>query len=82
MERCIRTGYHWGGHSFLDNEERIVLEMMGKWNSCRTFQDILQVNVRGVSVFYYNATLATWFYGIDVVRFINTPHAGRCLEII
>lgn len=66
----------------MDDEEEIVLEMMGKWDSCRTLHEILRVQVRGVSVFYYHATLAPWFHGIDLVRFVNIPHSGRCLDII
>ena len=81
MLQCIRTGYHWGGRRFIDNEEQFVLEMMGKWDSCPSYREIWGIEVEGVSVFYYNATLTPWFYGIDLVRFVNPPYAGRRLEI-
>lgn len=82
MRQCIRRNNCWRGRSFIDDEQAVVLEMMEKWDSCRTFQDILRVKVGKVSVFYYHATLAPWFHGIDLVRFVNIPHSGRCLEII
>lgn len=36
----------------------------------------------GVTVFYYTSTLATWFFGLNLVRFEHTTGGGQSLEII
>jgi len=82
MGQCIRTGHHWRHIRLIADEENVVLEMMRKWDSCHCFLEMLCVVVGNVSVFYYNATLANWAFGLHLVRFENKPRAGRCLEII
>jgi hypothetical protein len=82
MRQCIRTGYHWRLRPFINNEEHFVGEMMGSWDRCRSFLDICRIKVGGVSMFYYQATLVTWFYGLDLVRFENKSYGGRRLEIV
>ena len=81
MKQCIQSGYRWSICVSINNEEEFLDEMSKNWDHCQSFLDICRVKVRGLSVFYYQATLATWFYGLDLVSFENKGYTGRCLEI-
>lgn len=37
-----------------------------------SIRDIWTLVAGGVTVFHYNVTLATWFFGLNLVRFDNT----------
>lgn len=82
MIRSVSTSRHWGMSSIFPSEEDVIRELMEKWDSCRSFPDLWRVSAGGVSVFYYNSSLVTWFYGLNLVRFRNTQYAGKILEII
>lgn len=82
MHHCIETGYNWPGLKTIVGEEEIVYHFMDNADKCNSFNDIWSVTDGKVSVFHYTATLATWFFGLNLVRFEYTPNGGRSLEII
>lgn len=82
LHQCIRKGYHWRRSAIIVGEEEIISRMMEISDQRSSFNDIWTVTVEDVSVFYYNTTLATWFFGLNLVRFEHKPKRGRSLEII
>jgi hypothetical protein len=46
-----------------------------------SFSEIWNVKFGDVSLFYYNATLVTWFQGLDLVMFEYPSRGGRRLRI-
>lgn len=82
LSHCIRSGYHWRRRAFIPGEEEIIEKLMEKSHSLDSFANLWAVAADGVSLFYYNATLATWFYGLNLVRFRCTTDSGRYMEII
>jgi hypothetical protein len=60
--------------------EGIIEEFLQKAGTVNSFSDIWTVEAKGVSLFYYNATLAPWFFGLNLVKFDNKRF--RTLEII
>lgn len=66
----------------INYEEQIVSEMMKVSDQRISFDDIWKISVDDVSLFQYNSTLATWFFGLNLVRFEHRSKRGRCLEII
>lgn len=82
LQQCIRNSPDWPGSTLIQNEEHIVWEMINASDDLISFDDIWKVAVDNVSVFQYNNTLATWFFGLNLVRFEYTSKRGRSLEII
>jgi hypothetical protein len=65
----------------MEREEEIVSEMMEVSHQRDSIDNIWALIVDHVSVFQYNSTLATWFLGLNLVRFEYEPGRGRSLEI-
>ena len=65
----------------MEHEEEIVSQMMDISHQRFSFDDIWGISVDNVSLFQYNSTLATWFFGLMLVRFEHKPDRGRSLEI-
>jgi len=83
MLTCVRTNSgHWRKTAFIENEEEVVGLMMRKWDSCKSLSEMLRVRVGKVSVFDYQATLATWFFGLHLVYVKTKPNGARYLEIL
>ena len=82
LQRHILSGYHWHNYQIIQNEDKVVNELMRKADHRASVEDIWRLDVGGVSLFHYNATLATWFFGLNLVRFEHTPNGGRNLVII
>jgi hypothetical protein len=73
------SGHHWNNYDIIHGEEEVTGELMRNSHHCTSFNDIWTVAVGEVSLFYYNATLVTWFFGLNLVRFVHK--GGRSLEI-
>lgn len=82
LQQCIRNSPDWPCSTLIHNEEHIVSEIMNASDDLISFDDIWKVTVDNVSVFQYSNTLATWFYGLNLVRFEYRSKRGRSLEII
>jgi hypothetical protein len=82
LHQCIRSGNNWRKPSPIEGEEEILWEMMEVSDRRNSFNEIWTLTARDVSVFYYNLTLATWFFGLNLVRFEFKERCGRSLEII
>ena len=79
--KCIRRGVHAPHCATIVGEEEIFHRLIQEASRCK-FDDFWRIKVGDVSLFYYNATLLTWFSGLNLVRFEYTPRAGRRLCII
>jgi hypothetical protein len=53
----------------MEHEEEVISAMMETSHERISISDIWAVIVFNISVFQYNNTLATWFFGFNVVRF-------------
>lgn len=82
LEQSIRNGTNWAGSMAVENEEQVVLRMLELSDQRNSFEDIWKVRVGNVSVFQYHSTLATWHFGLNLVRFEQSASRGRTLEII
>ena len=79
--RCIRDGYRTTGSIVIEREDKIAFELMEISHRRNSFDDIWAVAVENISLFQYNSTLVTWFFGLNMVRFEQRPERGRSLEI-
>jgi hypothetical protein len=65
----------------MEREEEIVFQMLDISHQRISFDNIWDIRVDNISLFQYNGTLATWFFGLMLVRFEHKPDRGRSLEI-
>jgi hypothetical protein len=79
MNQYISSGIHWRRCALITNEKEIVRNLMENPASQHSFTVPWTATAGDVSLFYYNATLATWFFGLNLVRFAN---GSRNLKII
>jgi hypothetical protein len=82
LHQCIHRGYHWRNYSLIPDEEEFIEELMKQSDRCISFNDIWTLTVLNISLFYYNTTLAPWFFALNFVKFQYTPNGGRRLRII
>jgi hypothetical protein len=82
FHECILTGHHWHTSAIFNDEEVLVNEFFQKADGCTSVHDIWTLEAANISLFYYTNTLATWFLGLNLVRFEYKPNVGRSLEII
>jgi len=82
FHECILTGHHWHSFAILNDEDIVVNEFFRKADSCTSVHDIWKLEAENISLFYYTNTLATWFLGLNLVRFEYKLNIGRSLEVI
>ena len=78
LQECVSTDQNLQMDSFIVAEGDVLVEFMEKAGKTRSFNDLWTVKAKGMSIFSYNATLATWFFGLNLVKFDDQ----RVLQII
>jgi hypothetical protein len=81
LVQCIRSGYNAPGSTTIELEEEIVFELMEIAHQRHSLNDIWAVTAYNISLFQYNTTLATCFFGLNLVRFEHRLGRGRSLQI-
>jgi len=82
LHHCIRAARQLSPCEVIEDEENVVWEIMEQSDRRSSIRDIWTLVAGGVTVFHYNVTLATWFFGLNLVRFETTPRGGRSLQIV
>jgi len=82
LQQCILSGIHWHHIQIIQDEAELISEMLRKADRCTSIRDIWGIAVGEVSLFSYTATLPTWFFDLNLVRFQHTPTGGKKLVII
>jgi len=82
LQRFILEDIHWHCYQIIQDEMNVVREIMRKANDRTSIRDVWGIAVGEISLFYYTATLATWFFDLNLVRFEHTEHGGKRLMII
>jgi hypothetical protein len=82
LRRCIQGGSHRPHCENVVGEEQVIWTLMDEADSRSSNDDIWKIAAGDLSVFYYNATLATWFFGLNLVWFNHTPNGGHRLDIL
>jgi len=82
LQQCILSGIHWHNIQIIQDEAELISEMLRKADHCTSIRNILGIAVGEVSLFSYSATLATWFFDLNLVRFEHTLSGGKKLVII
>lgn len=82
LQRCILEDIHWHGYEIVQDEAGVVSEILRKADHRTSIREVWGVTVGDISLFYYTATLATWFLDLNLVRFEHTPTLGKTLMII
>lgn len=80
LHECVLSKQHWHTFQIIDEEEHIINEFMRDADSRTSIHDLWKITAGDVSLFYYNDTLATWYFGLNLVVFEHTPN-GRTLAI-
>ena len=66
----------------IENEEQVVLAMMCHCDELTSLADLWKTRIGDVSIFQYHSTLATLFFGLNLVRFEFNSSGQRTLEVI
>lgn len=80
LGKCDLTGHRWNTVPVLDDHKEVLGGFLSKADKCTSVKEIWGLEAGNVSLFYYTNTLATWFFGLNLVRF-EERHFGRSLEI-
>ena len=81
LHDCISRDHHWYPDTIFKNEEELVNEFFRKADVCTTCHELWRINACEIPLFYYANTLATWYFGLNLVRFVDKPNSGRIMRI-
>ena len=56
--------------------------MVCEFDKLISLADLWKMRIENVSIFQYHSTLATWFFGPNLVRLDVNPSGKRTLEVI
>jgi len=81
LRNCISSRLHWRTFAVLEREEEIIDELFRQADTCISVNEIWRIGTAKASLFYYTNTLATWFFGVNLVKFEHKANTGRSLEV-
>jgi hypothetical protein len=82
LHQCIHGGRQMSQCEVIVGEEDIVWEFMEQSDNRSSVHDIWPLAAGEISLFNYNSTFVTWFFGLGLVWHESTPRGGRRLQII